>query len=282
MMKRMFTLVPYWRWFKLPSDRALDRSVIAIGQAIDEFIAQARARLAADPARCTHPQNLLEAMIVATDAQQARLTDRHVAANVLTMLLAGEDTTANSLAWMIWLLARNPQARARVTQEVRAAAAGAGDHMAWSQERLNALDYLDACIQETMRLKPVAPFMVVQALRDTAVADIRVPARTYVWCAMRRPGIDADQVASASAFDPTRWLSAAAPKRLTMPFGAGPRICPGRYLALLEIKLAMATLLEHFDITRVDAPGGGDAVERMAFTMAPVGLTMLLSERASG
>jgi cytochrome P450 len=61
-----------------------------------------------------------------------------------------------------------------------------------------------------------------------------------------------------------------------MPFGAGPRICPGRYLALLEMKMAMATLLGRFDILSVDTPHGGDARERLSFTMTPVGLRMRL------
>ncbi len=288
LMKRMFSLVPYWRWFRLPADRELDRSVAAIGAAIDGFIVQARHRLAADPALREHPRNLLEAMIVAADARDSGadggLTDRDVAANVLTMLLAGEDTTANTLAWMIHLLQRNPQARERARDEVLRVA---GDVASFSVERMNALDYIDACTQETMRLKPVAPFVVVQALRETTIGDVRVPASTYVWCVMRAAGVDERQVPNAATFDPDRWLGgpgrtppASGLKRVTMPFGAGPRMCPGRYLALLEIKLTMSMLLAHFDIERVDTPHGGDAVEHMAFTMAPVGLRMRLRERA--
>ena len=65
-----------------------------------------------------------------------------------------------------------------------------------------------------------------------------------------------------------------------MPFGAGPRVCPGRYLALLEMKMALAMLLGGFDIEAVEAPNGGEAEERMSFTMVPVGLQMRLRERA--
>ena len=65
-----------------------------------------------------------------------------------------------------------------------------------------------------------------------------------------------------------------------MPFGAGPRVCPGRYLALLEMKMAMAILLSSFDIEAVDTPHGQPAPERMAFTMNPVGLTLRLREAA--
>jgi cytochrome P450 len=65
-----------------------------------------------------------------------------------------------------------------------------------------------------------------------------------------------------------------------MPFGAGPRICPGRYLALLEMKMAAAMLLGRFEILGVDAPGGTDPAENLSFTLEPVGLTMRLRVRA--
>lgn len=75
-------------------------------------------------------------------------------------------------------------------------------------------------------------------------------------------------------------MSADHAKRIAMPFGAGPRICPGRYLAMMEIKLAMAMLLQNFGIVSVDTPDGGEAQEHMALTMVPVGLSMTLRQRA--
>ncbi len=134
-----------------------------------------------------------------------------------------------------------------------------------------------------MRLKPVAPFLGIEALRDTTIADIRVPAGTLVWCVLRRDSVDDSYLTNAANFQPERWLSdAGAAKRVTMPFGSGPRICSGRFLALLEIKLAMAMLLGGFEIDSVDTPDGGDAREVMHFTMTPVGLRMWLHERPSG
>jgi cytochrome P450 len=64
-----------------------------------------------------------------------------------------------------------------------------------------------------------------------------------------------------------------------MPFGAGPRMCPGRYLALLEMKMALATLLGSFDLVSVGAADGGTVTERLAFTMAPTPLAMQLRPR---
>lgn len=281
---RILTLVPYWRVFKLPSDREVDRSIAAVQVAIGNFIDQARARLQTDPTRRDNPPNLLEAMIVAADQAHSGVNDQDVADNVLTMLLAGEDTTANTLAWMIHLLHRNPQAMQRAQDEVRSKA---NDPAAYTPETMADLDYLEACMHETMRLKPVAPFLPLQASRDTVVGDVRVPEGTLIWNVLRHDSVSDQHFEDAAAFTPERWLSeghapqhsASHAKRVSMPFGAGPRVCPGRYLALLEMKMAMAMLLSRFDIVSVDTPDGREAQEHMAFTMEPVGLTMKLRER---
>ncbi len=281
--KRLFALLPVWRWHKSRADRELETSMREVNLAIDGFIAQARGRLEADPARRAAPPNLLEAMIVAADAGDSGVTDQEVAGNVMTMLLAGEDTTANTLAWMIHLLQRHPQALERARAEVLAHAGQVED---FTLERLGRLEFVEACAHETMRLKPVAPFQAIQALRDTSIGELRIPKDTVIWCVMRGDSVDDRFFPNASAFEPQRWLesgsagaTAASAKRVSMPFGAGPRVCPGRAIALLEIKLAIATLLAHFDIESVSTAGGGEPVERMAFTMTPVGLTMRLRER---
>ena len=123
-----------------------------------------------------------------------------------------------------------------------------------------------------MRLKPVAPLMPQQALRDTAVGGVEITEGMIVFGLMRVDSVSEAHVPQATQFDPQRWLGgdgkpgqvASAAKRISMPFGAGPRICPGRYLALLEMKMAMAVLLQHFDIDRVDTrrrPAAGRADE---------------------
>ena len=286
LFKRMFSLVPVWRWRRSRADRELELSVTAVNVAITEFIAQARSRLAADDQRRSAPPNLLEAMIVAADSSDSGVTDTEVAGNVLTMLLAGEDTTANTLAWMIYLLHRHPDALAQARAEVLAVA---GTFEQFDPQCMASLDYLEACAHETMRLKPVAPFQAVEALRDTTIGDVHVPRGTVVWCVMRADRVSDSHFPDAAAFKPERWLgdaAAASPlssaKRVSMPFGAGPRVCPGRYLALLEIKMAMAMLLAHFEIADVSTPDGAEPAEHMSFTMSPLGLSMRLRERDAG
>jgi cytochrome P450 len=285
MARRLQAPYPYWRYVRLPADRRLDRHVTALKQAVQGFIAQARARLAAEPALHAAPANLIEAMIVARDNPGSGLTDRDVAGNVLTMLLAGEDTTANTLAWMIYLLSRHPDALDRARAEVRTVLGE--DREPTRLEQLAAMDYVESCAHETMRLKPVAPIQVQQAARDTVVAGVEMPARGLMIFLTRPAAMDARHFAEPEAFDPARWskdqaATHAAPhsaKRVSMPFGAGPRICPGRYLALLEMKMAIAMLLANFEIDSVTTPDGGPARERQAFTMSPVGLKLRLRAR---
>ena len=284
LFKRMFAPFPTWRWLPSAADRALARSVVEVNAAVDGFVAQARARLQADPSLREKPANLLEAMLVAAEAPDSGIDDRQVAGNVLTMLLAGEDTTANTLAWMIHLLWQNPDALARATEEVRRVC---GDGAVPTLEQVGQLDFIEACAHEAMRLKPVAPQNGVQALRDTTLGDVRIPEGMVIIFVMRRDAVSERHVADAGRFDPARWLVAGGPsqagsaaRRVSMPFGAGPRICPGRYLALQEIKMAMAALLGHFDIADVGTVDGKAPRELLQLAMAPVGLTMRLRERA--
>jgi len=287
--RRMLAPYPYWRRFRMPADRRLDIAVREVNKAVGGFIQKGRMRLAESPQRREHPENLLEVMLLAADAPDSGMDDRDVAGNVLTMLLAGEDTTANTLAWMLHLLHKNPEALRQAQQEVRDVATRGGgsatDHV-FTHDEIDQLEFVEACAHETMRLKPVGPLNVVQALRDTHVAGVAVPAGTMVWCVMRHDTLQDRLFADARHFNPMRWLaqgegnrSASSAKRVSMPFGAGPRVCPGRYLALLEMKMAMAMLLHGFDIDDVGVASGSEPLEHLSFTMAPVGLTMRLSER---
>jgi cytochrome P450 len=185
---------------------------------------------------------------------------------------------------MIHLLHRHPETLQRAQAEVRALLPADGEP---TLEQLDSLSYLDACAMETMRLKPVAPFMPVTVVNETVIGDVRVPAGGNVWCVLRHDSLSDTHFPEAHAFRPERWLTAesdaqahSSAKRVAMPFGAGPRVCPGRYLALLEMKMAMATLLQHFEIQSVEAPSGREAEELMAFTMSPIGLRMRLKLRA--
>jgi cytochrome P450 len=272
--RRSLSIMPYWRYFKLPQDRQLERSSAALRTEVYALIAQARQRMQANPALRDKPSNLLEAMLAAADHADSGVDNDMVAGNVTTMLLAGEDTTANTIAWLLYLLISNPHTLQKASAEVQQLAP---DSASFTLEQMDALVYLDAAVQEAMRLKPVGPFLPVEALADTTVEDVHVPKGNLVWCVMRHDSMDEKNFANAQVFAPERWLAQTVDKQISTPFGAGPRTCPGRYLALLEIKVAMAMLLSRYALDSVDTADGQEPQELMSFVMSPVGLRMRLS-----
>ncbi len=114
------------------------------------------------------------------------------------------------------------------------------------------------------------------------IGDVAVPRGTWVSLHTRPPALDERNFGDPMAFRPDRWLDAAATggahdPSANIPFGSGPRICPGRTLALLEMKLVLAMLFGDFDVERVGS--AADVQEVFAFTMAPVGMRVRLRRR---
>jgi cytochrome P450 len=274
--RRSLLPLPYWRYVRLPVDRRLEHSSAEFTLAVNGFVAEARSAMAADPGLRSAPQNLLQAMIAATEQPDSGLDDDAVVGNVITMLLGGEDTTASVLGWMIWLLSRNPEALRRAQQEVL-------DHVpdvrSMTMAQADALDFIDACAHESMRMKPAAPFIPLQTVKDTEVRGVALPKDTIVWCVMRDAAMKESYFPEPDQFRPERWLEGSAARAAALPFGGGPRMCPGRYLSLLEIKVAMATLLGAFDIEAVEAVDGLAPEEIMGFVMAPAPMRMRLRLR---
>jgi cytochrome P450 len=281
MLRRLLAPTDFEHW--IPK-RGVRQHALALREAVQGFIRDARKQISDQPDLATRPQNLLQALIAASDQETDSLSDEDLAGNVLTMLLAGEDTTANTLAWLIWLLHSNPQEWANAEAEVDAVV-GAGK-IPQSLEQLSRLDFIEACANEAMRLKPVAPMNIVQASQDVMVGDVAVPKGTFVTCVMRPAGMDESRFDESQAFRPSRWLKGGSAegggmhhaKRVVMPFGAGPRVCPGRYLALAEIKMLTAMLLANFEIGKL-AASEGEPKERLALVMCPVGMTLKLAPR---
>jgi cytochrome P450 len=298
---RINALWPSWRWYRTRSDREIERALRAASRAVQGFIAHARTEMAAQPQLREEPANLLHALLAANEAQ--RLSDEELHGNVMTLLLAGEDTTSNTIAWALHLLSQHPDVlraaraeaidalSAEVGAEVNAPAGGrAGAVVLHDFESTRQLPLIEGIVLEALRLKPVAPLNMFTALRDTELLGTRIPARTLVCILKRPPATDPEAFADPQAFRPQRWLageagasgsgSSAAPesvgggaRRAFMPFGGGPRFCPGRYLAILEAKMVLTTTLAAFDLA-----ASGDAVhELMGMTMQPDGLNLRLS-----
>ena len=278
--RRINAPFPYWHFVKMPADRALEESLVFVHQAIRDYIAHSRARLAEDPERSAHPTNFLEAMLAARE-EGAQFTDEEISGNVLTMLLGGEDSTAATMAWMFHLLTEHPDIQARVQAEV--------DEVLETSDMLTnyrdheRLAYIEAVAFETMRLKSVFPVLFLGSNQDVELGGVHIPGGTAIFLLTRRCGMQKEAFASPQQFLPERWMTSRGAAheghntKAFVPFGAGPRFCPGRNLALLEVKAVLAMLCRNFSISKpADAPV---VEEKFGFLMAPTNLSIDIHKR---
>lgn len=280
MINRRFKLpVPYWRWLRLPADRAWERSLDALHRAVAGFIEEARERLRADPRLREEPENFLQSMIVAQETED-EFSDEEIVGNTLTLLIAGEDTTAHTMAWTAWLLALNPDVQARCAEE---AAEVLGEReFVDEHELVERLHYTEAVLRESIRLRSVVPLTGLEPLTDVTIADTRIPAGTPLMVMLRHAGLHEGGVDCALELDPGRWLEPgqpAAPDRKSfLAFGAGPRFCPGRNLAFLEAKAGMATIVRNFEL-QLDESAGPVRESSANFVSVPENLRLRLRPR---
>ena len=277
---RAFMPVRYWNTIKLPADRALDKSLLELRTAVNHFIESAREQLAENPALRERPENLLQALLAAQAEEEVEFSDLEIYGNVFTFLLAGEDTTANTIAWMTYFMAKHPEVQREMQAEADAVLGDTATVTNYDQVR--DLRYIEAVAHETMRCKPVATFLALQALTDVTIGNLQIPGGTPVTVLLRPKGMEEGEFTEAAEFNPERWLDYAPGKnpqhhKAFAPFGAGPRLCPGRSLALLEIKMAMSMICHHFDVLRTDPEKNIE--ERFVFTMMPQDLMISLRPR---
>lgn len=280
MSRRCTAWVPYWRVVPLHADRVLNRAVADMRVTLQRLIGETRRRLAEDPGLAERPTNYLEGLLAQQAAVEGSFSDEDVAGNAMTLLLAGEETTARALAWLIYFMCERDDLMPALRAE--------SDAVLGERTVLDAfadharLVRIEAAAHEAMRLKPAAPVMRFEALHDTVLGDVEVPARTPVFVMTRHSTIREQAATGVEAFDIERWIKAdgsaldATAAKAFFPFGAGPRFCPGRFLALLEIKAVVSMLCRNFDLERADH---GPVEEKLVFTMRPDNLAIRLARR---
>lgn len=276
---RLRAPVPYWRWFKLSVDRQADAAVTRVYAAVNGFVTRARDRMQAQPALRERPSNLMEAFVAARDEADSGVTDTDVIGNAMTMVFAGEDTTSSTLCWAVYLLAQHPTVAATLAAEVDAVLGE--QRVPPDTASLERLPYTEAVVHEVLRLKPAAPMLALESAQDRVVGGVRVPAGVLVMMPMREPTMRPETFEAPTEFRPERWLgqldvASDAQRRMT-PFGAGPRMCPGRYLALVEAKTVLASIVRNFKLTLSD--DARPVVELYTFTMNPSHLPVRLAPR---
>jgi cytochrome P450 len=207
-MRRLGTPVPYWRRFKLPADRAVDRALEAIYRIMEDAQERTRARLAAEPERREAPANVLEGMVAAQE-EHPGFSDEEILFNLLSILIGGEDTTASTLGWTAWLLGPRPDVQERLAAE--AAEAFGGAPAATAYEQLDRLPYTVAVLRESMRLKSVFP--VLRGRSASAPVRASVPAATSPCSSRRRRSRCSASTSSSSSTSPAGRCTRSARRR---------------------------------------------------------------------
>lgn len=208
--------------------------------------------------------DLLSTLLATSDA--AGCPARLVRDEVVTLLLAGHETTALTLTWALHLLARHPEVAAKVEAEVEATM---GLDRAPEAADIPKLGYIAQVAAETMRLYPPVYLVGRETTGETDLGGYRLPPATVLlmsqWVVHRDPRFFPDP----ASFRPERWAEGAAralPRFAYFPFGGGPRICIGQPLALMEAKLVLAVICQRF---RLSDPGASMAEPYAAITLRP-------------
>lgn len=277
--RRIEASMPYWRHFKLPVDRRLDRGVRELHEDMRCVLREAKARVRAESPAA--PSNFMESAVILADAGGDALSDEHIITNACIGILEARGTAPYIAGWAIHHFMQYPEHLARARAEVDAAAGPAAS--AEQISRLGPLPFLTAFAQETMRVKPAASILPLAALEDTEVLGCAIPKGTVVMLLLRHVGLKNSNFGDAAEFNPDRWLREDGDVRhphnpdAYFPFGAGPRRCPGGHRAMHQVQAVLAMFCAHWavELARPERP----VVERLVLGLRPANLHVRMTRR---
>jgi cytochrome P450 len=249
---------------------SMERPTGAIGRALDHLdavIYEELARRRAQP-DLAERNDILSLLMQARDEDGEEMTDGELRDELVTLLLAGHETTATSVAWAVERLVRHPQKLRRLQEEIDA----------------GGEEYMNAVVNETLRVRPVVPIVVRLLQDELRVGSYTLPAGTRVvpsiYLTNRNPRVYEDP----TGFRPERFLEEGPETFSWIPFGGGIRRCIGAAFAQLEMKLILQTVLGELEPS---LPGRrwreGEWVRRRAITLVPAaGTRVVWSKRRAG
>jgi cytochrome P450 len=189
--------------------------------------------------------DLLSMLLQAQDEDGSQMSDAQLRDEVMTLFLAGHETTALSLSWSWYLLATHPHAEQKFHAELDEVLGGRAPDIS----DLPNLKYTEMIAKEAMRLYPPAYAVGREAIEDTEIGGYRVPRKTQLFAFQWVTHRDPRYFERPNEFEPERWASESIqrlPKYAYFPFGGGPRQCIGNYFAMMEVVLMMATIGQRF------------------------------------
>jgi cytochrome P450 len=212
------------------------RRFVALRERVDAMLFEEIDRKRSDP-DLAEREDILSMLLGARDENGDAMGDEELRDQLVTLLLAGHETTAASLAWMFERVLRTPAVHARL----RAAVAEDDDR------------YLDCLIKEGMRLRPVVPLAVRQVTAPFPVGGYTVPAGSLIACSMILTHSRPDLYPEPDALRPERFMEDAPDTYTWIPFGGGTRRCIGASFATLEMKVILRRVFSRCELEAPDA-----------------------------
>lgn len=258
-----------------PARVRLLRAVRRLDAVVFELIARGRQRI--KEGAQTHVKDLLTLLILAQDDDGNKMTDQQLRDEIITLLLAGHETTALTLSWTSYLLAQHPGMQGRVHEELDAVLAGRLPTFI----DLSRLTYTESVIRESLRLYPPA-WRIGRTCSDALeVGGYLLPPGSNIIMSQWVTHRDPRWFPEPDDFRPERWdanLMAKLPRFAYFPFGGGPRVCIGAGFAMMEAMLILAVIAQRFRLRL----GTGQRIEILpSITLRPKnGIRVELEERA--
>ena len=250
---------------------SLERPSGAIGRALDRLDAVVyeeleRRRMQEDLAE---RKDILSLLMQARDEDGEAMTDAELRDELVTLLLAGHETTATSAAWAVERLVRHPAKLRRLIDEVDAAEQGAGE------------EYMTAVVNETLRVRPVVPIVARMLTDELQVGAYLLAAGTRVTPCIYLTNRNPRVYDEPTEFRPERFLESGPETFSWIPFGGGIRRCIGAAFAQLEMKLILRTALSELEPSLPSGPlwRGGEWNRRRAITLVPAAGTRVVWRR---
>lgn len=251
-------------WIPLPALWRKRQGSRGLHAAVQALIDERRERGEADS-----PQDLLSALVFSRDAETGEtMSDEQIRDELVTLYIAGHETTALLMAWTWILLAQNPDVERALHAELDSVLAG----RPVSLTDLPHLPTVRGVIQETLRLYPPAWFLMREATEPVDIGDISLKAGELVMLLPYVNGRDGRFFDQPDQFLPNRWASDTErnlPKGAFIPFGAGPRVCIGNGFAVMEAQLILARLAQTYRVELLSPPQMSKTAPTLGFT-APV------------
>jgi len=254
-------------------DGKLASSVKAIEGVIASFISNTKANLFEKPELKSAPTNFTQTLLIESEKENIAFDEKTLYGNFITLLLAGEDTIANTLAWTLFHLAQHPEMVLKIRKE--AIKVYPKVSVPKRYEQLANLKYTNAVVKEAIRLKSTKPMLVFKSKEDVDLNTILVPKDTKVVVQSNFGSMDEVNFSSPTEFNPDRWIKAESPYKNHFPEASKAiagisEIYTDTLLSIVEITPVIASICKQFDF---DLVGNAEELkESFAFNISPENL----------